>query len=154
MRSVKLYQQNPPVLNWRCRLTQIDLYNGHKTVVVVTVLTFKYRRSAGSSITLGDKITLVRQSITILWAVTNCNNTCRKNNLSLIHCYTTVTAEVVHPNVCQMVQTMYSNVMPCSKHANNQNPTTHQRNTECQVAHEQFCRYLARWLNSDKPFRM
>ena len=30
-----LRQQNPPVLNWRCRLTQVDLYNGRKTVVVV-----------------------------------------------------------------------------------------------------------------------
>jgi len=25
-----LHQQNPPVLNWRCRLTQVDLYNGRK----------------------------------------------------------------------------------------------------------------------------
>ena len=30
-----LHQQDPPVLNWRCRLTQVDLYNGHKTMVVV-----------------------------------------------------------------------------------------------------------------------
>jgi len=26
---------NPPVLNWRCQLTQADLYNGRKTVVVI-----------------------------------------------------------------------------------------------------------------------
>jgi len=26
-----LHQKNPPVLNWRCRLTQVDLYNGRKT---------------------------------------------------------------------------------------------------------------------------
>jgi len=33
-----LHQQNPlPVLNWRCRLTQVDLYNGRKMVVVVVV---------------------------------------------------------------------------------------------------------------------
>ena len=32
-----LHQQNPPVLNWRCQLTQVDLYNGHKMVVVVVV---------------------------------------------------------------------------------------------------------------------
>ena len=33
--SKTLHQQNPlPVLNWRCRLTQTDLYNGRKTVVV------------------------------------------------------------------------------------------------------------------------
>ena len=31
-----LYQQNPPVLNWSCRLTQ--LYNGHKTVAIVVVV--------------------------------------------------------------------------------------------------------------------
>jgi len=30
MRAVKLHQQNPPVLNWRCQLTQVDLYNGPK----------------------------------------------------------------------------------------------------------------------------
>ena len=33
MRAVKLHQQNPLVLNQRCRLTQIDLYNGCKTGV-------------------------------------------------------------------------------------------------------------------------
>ena len=25
----------PSVLNWRCRLMMVDLYNGHKMVVVV-----------------------------------------------------------------------------------------------------------------------
>jgi len=35
--SKALQQQNPPVLNWKCRLTQVDLYNGRKTVVVVVV---------------------------------------------------------------------------------------------------------------------
>jgi len=33
--SKTLHRLNPPVLNWRCRLTQVDLYNGRKTVVVV-----------------------------------------------------------------------------------------------------------------------
>ena len=33
-----LQQQNPPVRNWRCRLTQIDLYSGRKTAVVVVVV--------------------------------------------------------------------------------------------------------------------
>ena len=28
--SKTLQQQNPPGLNWRCRLTQVDLYNGRK----------------------------------------------------------------------------------------------------------------------------
>jgi len=32
-----LHQQNPPVLNWRCQLMQVNLYNGRKTVVVVVV---------------------------------------------------------------------------------------------------------------------
>ena len=35
MRAVKtLLQQNPPVLNWGCWLTQVVLYNGYKMVVV------------------------------------------------------------------------------------------------------------------------
>ena len=33
--SKTFHQQNPPVLNWRCRIIQVDLYNGHKTTVVV-----------------------------------------------------------------------------------------------------------------------
>jgi len=36
--SKTLHQQNPPVLNWRCWLMQVDLYNGHKMVVVVVVV--------------------------------------------------------------------------------------------------------------------
>jgi len=32
--SNSLLEQNPPVLNWWCRLTQVDLYSGHKMVVV------------------------------------------------------------------------------------------------------------------------
>jgi len=44
MRAVKLCinKQNPPVLNWRCWLTQVDLYNGCKTVVVVVVVSVKF----------------------------------------------------------------------------------------------------------------
>jgi len=38
MWAVKLHQQNPPVLNWRCQLMQVDLCNGLKTVVVVVVV--------------------------------------------------------------------------------------------------------------------
>jgi len=34
MHAVKLLQQNPPVVNWACRLMQVVLYNGCKTVVV------------------------------------------------------------------------------------------------------------------------
>ena len=33
--SKSLHQQNPPVLNWRCRLTQADLCNCCKAVVVL-----------------------------------------------------------------------------------------------------------------------
>ena len=29
-----LHQQNSPVLNWSLRLMQVDLYNGHKMVIV------------------------------------------------------------------------------------------------------------------------
>jgi len=36
--SKTLHQQKPPVLNWRCRLTQVDLHNGRKMVVVVVVV--------------------------------------------------------------------------------------------------------------------
>ena len=36
--SKTLHQQNPPVLNWRCRLTRVDVYNGRKTVVMVVVV--------------------------------------------------------------------------------------------------------------------
>jgi len=32
--SKTLHQQNPPALNWSCRLTQADLYNCHVMVVV------------------------------------------------------------------------------------------------------------------------
>ena len=38
MGSKTLLQQNPPVLNWGCRLTQDVLYNGRKMVVVVVVV--------------------------------------------------------------------------------------------------------------------
>ena len=35
-----LHRQNPPVLNWRCWLTQVDLYNGDKMVLVVVQLLY------------------------------------------------------------------------------------------------------------------
>jgi len=39
MLAVKtLHQQNPPVLHWRCWLMQVDVYNGHKTVIDVVVI--------------------------------------------------------------------------------------------------------------------
>jgi len=37
MQAAKLCTKNDPVLNWRCRLTQVDLYNGRKVVVIVVV---------------------------------------------------------------------------------------------------------------------
>jgi len=42
MRAVKLCtnQQNPPVLNWKRRLTQVDLCSGRKMVVVVVVVVY------------------------------------------------------------------------------------------------------------------
>ena len=36
--SKTLHQKNLPVLNWRRRITGVDLHNGHKTVVVVVFL--------------------------------------------------------------------------------------------------------------------
>jgi len=38
MRSKSLLQENAPALNLGCRLTQVVLYNGRKTVVVVVVV--------------------------------------------------------------------------------------------------------------------
>jgi len=35
MRAGKLFRQNPPVLNWGCWLTQVDLCNGYQMVVVI-----------------------------------------------------------------------------------------------------------------------
>jgi len=35
--SKNLLRQNPPVLNWKCRLTQVVMYNGCKMVVVVNL---------------------------------------------------------------------------------------------------------------------
>jgi len=33
--SETLHQQNPPVLNWKCWLLQVDPCNGRKTMIVV-----------------------------------------------------------------------------------------------------------------------
>jgi len=41
--SKTLHQQNPPVLSWRCQLTQGDLYSGHKTVVVLLLFVAQLR---------------------------------------------------------------------------------------------------------------
>jgi len=41
--SKMLLQQNPPVLNCGCWLTQVALYNGHKTAVVI-VISFSRQR--------------------------------------------------------------------------------------------------------------
>ena len=38
MGSKTVHQQNPPVLYWRCWLTQVDLCNGRRTPVVVVFL--------------------------------------------------------------------------------------------------------------------
>ena len=40
--SKTLHWQNPPVLHWRCWLTQVDLHNGRKTVVVVVLYNCYY----------------------------------------------------------------------------------------------------------------
>jgi len=38
MRAVKLCTNNIPILNWRCRLMQTDLYNGCKTVIILLLI--------------------------------------------------------------------------------------------------------------------
>ena len=38
MWAIKLLQQNPPVLNWGCWLTQVFLYNDRNMVTVVLVV--------------------------------------------------------------------------------------------------------------------
>ena len=35
--SKTVLEQNPPVLNWKCHLMQVILYNGRKMVIVVVV---------------------------------------------------------------------------------------------------------------------
>ena len=40
MGSKTLHQQNPPVLNWSCRLTQVELYNGREMEVVRLLLLY------------------------------------------------------------------------------------------------------------------
>jgi len=37
-------QQNPPVLNWRGRLLQVDLCNGHKMVVVFLLASLRKKK--------------------------------------------------------------------------------------------------------------
>ena len=44
-----LHQQNPPVRNCRCRLTQVDLYNGSETVVADAVV-------QGTTVREGERI--------------------------------------------------------------------------------------------------
>ena len=52
--SKTMHKQNPPVLNWRCRLTQVNLYNGLMAVKSVGV--------NGQ----GNAISRVRPSVSIL----------------------------------------------------------------------------------------
>jgi len=62
MRAVTLHRRNPPVLDWGCRLTQIDMHNGRKTVVVVVVVVvvviYYYFLRPRYSIPGNEKITL------------------------------------------------------------------------------------------------
>jgi len=44
-----LLVQNPTILNWSCRLTQIDLYSGHKATVYFCVIDrFLSQQTAGT----------------------------------------------------------------------------------------------------------
>jgi len=59
--SKTLYQQNPPVLNQRCWLTQADLYNSHRMVVCCCC-------------NLCTTVHVFRASAILLWIETNFSN--------------------------------------------------------------------------------
>jgi len=67
-----LLQQNPVVLNWGYQLTQVVLYNGHKTVVVVVL-----------AVALVVVVVVVVAAVLLLdWE--------RTSNLLIIHVFTAV----------------------------------------------------------------
>jgi len=39
--SNTVLQQTPPFLHWQCQLTQVDLYNGRKTIAIVTAVAYE-----------------------------------------------------------------------------------------------------------------
>jgi len=66
--SKTLLQQNPPVINFGCRLIQMVLYNSHKTlIVVVHIHLFTARRFA--SAVLATAILFVGPSVTCRYSV-------------------------------------------------------------------------------------
>jgi len=87
--SKTLHQQNPPVLNWRCRLTQVNLYNGRKTVFVVVV---KYHLVTPEPPFRVKKIECIYQT----WPM----------NDHSVQKYITVTLEVYHDchSICRFVK--------------------------------------------------
>jgi len=75
MQAVKLclLQQNPPVLNWVCQLTQVVLHNGHKTAVVVAVVgSFQVQIYIGSLIVAA---VLKVEILQVMAMVSNCHCT-------------------------------------------------------------------------------
>ena len=55
--SKTLHQQNNPVLNRRCQLMQVDLYNGHKMVVVIAVV--------AGAVNFNNFFFVIRQGLTL-----------------------------------------------------------------------------------------
>jgi len=64
MQAIKLHQQNPPVLHWRCRLAQVDLYNGRKMVVVGVVSAVSLLQVLSDSVMMGH-VVKVQTRITV-----------------------------------------------------------------------------------------
>jgi len=59
-----LLQQNPPVLNWGCRVTQADLYNGNRMVLYVCISSVLRQRQLDDRKGIQPLNFLIRQSKT------------------------------------------------------------------------------------------
>jgi len=64
MRAIKLHQQNPPVLHWRCWLAQVDWYSGRKMVVVGVVSAVSLLQVLSDSVMMGH-VVKVQTRITV-----------------------------------------------------------------------------------------
>ena len=70
--SKTMHHQNPPVLNWRCWIVQVDLHNGHKTVDVVVIVKEVGRKVAQMNLDFapGDRSQFKHQIISMNLAFT------------------------------------------------------------------------------------
>jgi len=64
--AVKPHQQNPSVLNRRCRLTQVGMYNGRKTVVVVVVVHEQHEPRVETMMTVSLIMKFNKEEISIM----------------------------------------------------------------------------------------